>query len=83
MVGTGPKKETNGRVFKMGKQTEYLKGQEEFKDRILKYLKIRQVSIVNMLKEEFKDTGEIDDKVLEVMFTYNAIISDIKNDRLD
>ena len=66
----------------MGKQTEYLKGKEEYKGRILKYLKIRKESIENMLKEGFKETGEIGPKALEVMFAYNAIISDIKNDRL-
>lgn len=54
-----------------------------FKNKILKYLKIRNESIENMLKEGFKKTGEIDDKVLEVMLTYSAIIRDIKNDRLD
>jgi len=67
----------------MGKQTEYLKGKEELKGRILKYLKKRRDGIRKMLTEKFEETLEIDPTILEVLLTYNAIITDIKNNRLD
>jgi len=67
----------------MGKQTEYLKGKEELKGRIFKYLKKRKDSISEMMGKHFKETGEINCCQLEVLFTYNAIISDVKYDRLD
>jgi len=67
----------------MGKQTEYLKGREIFKGKVLEYLKHRKDGVAKMLTTTFKRTGEINPIILEVMFTYTAIISDIKNDRLD
>ena len=67
----------------MGKQTEYLKGKEEFKSRILKYLTVRKDSISEMLQKKFNETGEIDPIILEVMLTYNAMFSDINGERLD
>ena len=67
----------------MGKQTEYLKGKEEFKNRILKYLKHREEGIAVMLHKGFQRTGEINTTVLEVLFVYKATISDIKEGRLD
>ncbi|KKM61583.1 hypothetical protein LCGC14_1530250 [marine sediment metagenome] len=67
----------------MGRQTEYLKGKYEEKNRIVKYLKHRQAGVVKMLNTAFKRSGSINPIILEVMFTYAAIISDIKNDRLD
>jgi len=67
----------------MGKQTEYLKGQAELKDRILKYLKHRKKGVAKMLTTTFKRSGEINPIILEVMFTYTALISDIKHGRLD
>lgn len=67
----------------MGKQTEYLKGQAEFKSRILKYLKKRSVGIQKMMTEYHYETDEINCCQLEVFLTYNAMISDVKNERLD
>ena len=55
----------------------------KFKEKILSYLKKREDSISSILVEKFQKTGEIDPPTLEVFFTYNAIISDIKNDRLE
>ena len=66
----------------MGKATEYLKGEEAYKSRILKYLKKRKEGVSEMLHISYKRSGEINPMILEVLFTYRAIISDIKNDRL-
>jgi len=67
----------------MGKQTEYLKGKEAQKQRIIKYLKHRKEGIAKMLNIAFKRSGEINPIILEVLFTYTAIISDIKKDKLE
>lgn len=67
----------------MGKQTEYLKGKEILRGRILEYLIHRKEGILEMLKISFKRSGKINPIILEVMFTYTALISDIKKDRLD
>ena len=67
----------------MGKQTEYLKGQAELKDRILKYLKKRKNGIGDMMIEYFRENGEINCCQLEVYLTYSAMIRDIKNDKID
>jgi len=56
---------------------------EKIKDKILKYLTHRRDSITDMMLDRWKKTWEIDDKELEVFLTYNAIISDIKHDRLE
>lgn len=53
------------------------------KEKILEYLKKRSDGMMEMIKQNFKETEEIDSIMLEVYFTYNAIISDIKNDRLE
>ncbi len=66
----------------MGKQTEYLKGKEAQKEQILEYLRKRRDYITNMMVERHKKMNEINCCELEVVFTYNALISDIKNDRL-
>ncbi len=55
----------------------------KLKEKILKYLKIRRDSITSMMWKRYRETNEIDSSELEVFFTYNAIISDIKNDRLE
>lgn len=52
-------------------------------EKILKYLKKRRDGMVELMKEKFKETREVDAIMLEVYLTYNAIISDIKNDRLE
>ncbi|KKN90900.1 hypothetical protein LCGC14_0224840 [marine sediment metagenome] len=49
---------------------------------MLKYLKVRRDSIIMMISKNFKETQKIDTTHLEVYFTYNAIISDIKNERI-
>ena len=67
----------------MGEQTEYLRGKEAQKEMILKYLKHRRAGVAEMLNITFKRSGEINPIILEVMFTYTAIISDIKKDRLN
>ncbi len=67
----------------MGKATEYLKGKEAQKQRVLKYLIKRRDYIINMIKKRWKDTREINSSELEVFLTYNATISDIKKDELD
>jgi len=53
------------------------------RERILEYLKKRRDGILKILEEKYRETDEIDITVLEVLFTYNAIISDIKNVRFD
>ncbi len=53
------------------------------KEKILEYLKKRKNYIADMMVKSFKKNGEINSIMLEVFFTYNAIISDIKNNRLD
>ena len=53
------------------------------KEKILKYLTKRRDSIRDMMQEHFTETGGINQSQMEVFFTYNAIIKDIKNDRLD
>jgi len=67
----------------MGKQTAYLRGKADQKERILKYLKHRKEGVSKMLVKKFIETGEINPTILEVVFTYRATISDIKKDRLD
>ena len=67
----------------MGKATEYLKGKAVQKERIIKYLKHRKDGVAEMLRITFKRSGEINPIILEVMFTYTALISDIKHGRLD
>ena len=53
------------------------------KEQILKYLKKRRDYIINLMQKHFEKTRDIDSAMLEVFFTYNAIISDITNNRLD
>ena len=53
------------------------------KEKILKYLTKRRDSIRDIMQEHFTETGGINQSQMEVFFTYNAIIKDIKNDRLD
>ena len=67
----------------MGSLTAYLQGQKDLESRIIKYLKHRKEGVAEMLKIGFKRSGEINPIILEVLFTYSAIIRDIKNDRLD
>lgn len=56
---------------------------DELKDRIIKYLKHRKKGAWELLHKCYGRTGEINPILLEVAFTYKAIISDIKKDRLD
>lgn len=51
------------------------------KEQILEYLKKRRDYMMGMVKESFDDSGEVNCCVFEVYLTYNAIISDIKNER--
>ena len=67
----------------MGCLTEYLKGKAVQKERIIKYLKKRKEGMWELLQIKFKETGEINPVMLESYFTYKAVMSDIKNDRLD
>lgn len=69
--------------IKMGEATEYLKGKEAQKSIMLKYLKKRRDSMMLSIKKEFDETQEINNPMLESYFVYNAIVSDIKNNRLD
>jgi len=70
-------------VNKMGCLTEYLKGKAVQKERIIKYLKKRKEGMWELLQIKFKETGEINPVMLESYFVYKAVMSDIKNDRLD
>ena len=63
----------------------YLRGDDEKmidKEILLKYLKKRRDSIKDIMIEHFKITDEVDCCQLEVYLTYNAMISDVKNDRI-
>ena len=55
----------------------------EIREKILKYLTHRRDYITGMMTERHKKTNEVNCCEVEVLFTYNAIISDIKNDRLE
>ncbi len=52
------------------------------KEKILSYLKKRRDYIAKMMGERHRNTQEVNCCELETFFTYNAIISDIKHDRL-
>ncbi len=67
----------------MGRQTEYLKGKYTEKESILKYLRKRRDYINNMMIKRYEKMHEVNCCELEVVSTYNALISDIKNDKLD
>lgn len=55
----------------------------KFKEMILKHLRHRRDYISNMMKERYRKIHEVNCCELEVFFTYNALISNIKNDKLD
>ena len=56
---------------------------EKRKEKLLAYFTKRRDSIQEMMKEYFDKNGEVHCCQTEVYFTYNAIISDIKNDRME
>lgn len=56
---------------------------DQLKDRILKYLKYRKKGVWELIHKCYGRTGEVNPILLEVAFTYKAIISDIKKDKLD
>ena len=56
---------------------------EKRREILLAYFTKRRDSISGMMDEHFKATDEINCCQMEVYFAYNAIISDIKNNRLD
>lgn len=58
-------------------------GEQDIKDRILKYLKKRKKGAWKMLETIYNRTGKINPIILEVALTYKALISDIKHERLD
>lgn len=53
------------------------------KEKILVYLRKRRDYILNMMIERHKKMDEVNCCELETLFTYNAIISDIKHDKLE
>ncbi len=55
----------------------------EFKEKILTHLRHRRDYITNMMSERYEKMKEINCCELEVLFTYNALISNVKNDKLD
>lgn len=55
----------------------------DISEKILVYLKKRKDYIMNRMKERQEKMNEVKCCELEALFTYNAIISDIKNDRLE
>ncbi len=54
----------------------------KLKEKVLSYLKKRRDYIAKMMGERYRNTQEVNCCELETLFTYNAIISDIKHDRL-